>query len=271
MGPTDRPEVLNEQFDAIWAEELKQPNPSLMSAVRRLVFWRVVLALVFRTVLVPASFAGPILLQYILDWLIDPTATQSEGIAYTLILFGLALFTGVISSHDQRTFIGGWLQVKIAITTAIFRKSMRISVSSGGSSSAEGDTSGDLAAAADAAAPATSSSVSSGQIVNLMSNDADQLAMAIFNSFDAFLAPLQLIAALVLIYQKIGVGMFLFLYRWLLYSFSHASHTIHALIFLFRLLVLLLCVRDSHVCRPWRHVWRVSHFRLHHGAHWCTA
>lgn len=206
VAPDDQPEVLNEQFEAIWAEELKKPNPSLLAAVRRLVYWRVVLALVFRVLLVTASFAGPILLQYILDWLVNPSAAQSEGITYALILFGFALFTGIVTSHNQRTFIRGWLQVKMTITTAIFRKSMRISVSSGSGpteGAKEGETGTDPAAAA-----AASSSISSGQIVNLMSNDADQLGMAIFNSFDAFLSPVQLIIALVLIYQKLGVGMF---------------------------------------------------------------
>jgi ABC-type multidrug transport system fused ATPase/permease subunit len=204
VAPDDQPEVLNEKFDAIWAEELKKPNPSLISAVRRLVYWRVVLALVFRVLLVAASFAGPILLQYILDWLVNPNAAQSEGITYALILFGFALFTGIITSHNQRTFIRGWLQVKTAIITAIFRKSMRISVSSSGSGSGEDGKAKEGEKGSD---PAASSSISSGQIVNLMSNDADQLGMAIFNSFDAFLSPLQLIIALVLIYQKLGVGM----------------------------------------------------------------
>ena len=69
IHPEDKPETLYEQFVPLWQEECQNSaEPSLVKTLRKLMYWRFLTCLLIKILTTAGSFAGPVLLNFLLVW-----------------------------------------------------------------------------------------------------------------------------------------------------------------------------------------------------------
>ncbi|KHN74317.1 Multidrug resistance-associated protein 7 [Toxocara canis] len=127
-----------------------------------------------------STFAGPILLHLLVVCL-DDEKCDDDGYNYSLLMM-LSTFLSAITSSNFNYYIAKiGLQLRSAISTAVYDKLLRVRLS-------------------------TLSSFSSGQVLNFMSADVDRI-VNFCGSFHAFWSlPLQLGVALYLLYREVGLA-----------------------------------------------------------------
>ncbi len=128
------------------------------------------------------------MLGLILEWLSDAHASRGAGYGYACLLVVAAIGINMLNAHEIKARSRAYLKVRAIVMAAVYRKSLAIR--------AVGHASG-----GDGAADA-----SSGQIVNLMSSDADRVGLGVFCNIDPPIAIVYVLVALVLLYQRLGVG-----------------------------------------------------------------
>jgi len=134
-------------------------SSSLLVALRRTLGAEYLFAGVLKLLSDSMSFAGPILLNFLLTFMTDPSQPMWHGYAYTGALFVTTLLGALFSTHfGYRVSVVG-LKVRAAVISAVYRKTLVISSGDFNSSSSSDD----------------SMFSGSGEVVNLMSTDVDRV------------------------------------------------------------------------------------------------
>ncbi|KAH1147222.1 hypothetical protein GLYMA_15G148500v4 [Glycine max] len=178
-----RAEKMSELFHSNWPKpEENSKHPVGLTLLR--CFWKHIAFTGFLAVIrLGVMYIGPMLIQSFVDFTSRKDSTPYEGLVLILILY-LAKSTEVLSLHHfnfHSQKLG--MLIRSSLITSVYKKGLRLSSSS---RQAHG----------------------TGQIVNHMSVDAQQLADLMMQFHPIWLMPLQVTAALVLIYSNIGVSAF---------------------------------------------------------------
>jgi len=157
---------------------LSSSPPSLFRAIWSLIGPAYLYALFFQFISETLAFAGPILVQLLTQFLDDPEEPTWHGWLYTALLFVLPTIASVARSQH---YVKSWqvgIRIRAAILTALFNKSLRLS-------------------------PAARRLATDGQILTLVSTDAQKLAEICPLLFVIFTAPLSLAAAFILLWLQV--------------------------------------------------------------------
>ncbi|WJX23543.1 ABC transporter C member 14 [Trifolium repens] len=176
-----RAEKMSELFRNNWPKpEENSKHPVGLTLFR--CFWKQLAFTGFLAIIrLCVMYVGPLLIQSFVDFTSRKDSTASEGIVLILILFA-AKSVEVLSVH-QFNFHSQKLGMLIrsSIITSVYRKGLRLSSSS---RQAHG----------------------TGQIVNHMAVDAQQLSDLMMQFHPIWLMPLQVAAALALMYSYVGIS-----------------------------------------------------------------
>ena len=156
--------------------------PSLGRAIFRLVGLSYFSALAAQFVSEALAFAGPILVQRITQFLADSsTEPTRNGWIYTMLLFVLPCIASVCRNQS---YLNSWrcaVRLRAAILSCVFRKSLKLS-------------------------PAARRIVTDGEILTLMSADAQKLSDIFALMYVMFTAPLSILACFVLLWLQVGAS-----------------------------------------------------------------
>lgn len=176
-----RAEKMSELFQNNWPKSEENSNHPVGKALFRC-FWKHITFTGFLAIIrLCVMYIGPMLIQSFVDFTSRKDSTPSEGIVLILILFA-AKSVEVLSVH-QFNFHSQKLGMLIrsSIIASVYKKGLRLSSSS---RQAHG----------------------TGQIVNHMAVDAQQLSDLMLQFHPIWLMPLQVAAALALMYSYVGVS-----------------------------------------------------------------
>uniref|UniRef100_A0A1A8UY92 ATP-binding cassette sub-family C member 10 n=1 Tax=Nothobranchius furzeri TaxID=105023 RepID=A0A1A8UY92_NOTFU len=128
-----------------------------------------------------SSFAGPLLLSRLVNFIEDTKAPVTEGVWCVLGLFGMTLFSSVLQNIFAFEVSKVCLSARASLVSAVYGKALRVSSCS-------------LAG------------FSLGEVVNLMSTDTDRV-VNFFNSFhELWSLPFRFSITLYLLYLQVGVA-----------------------------------------------------------------
>ncbi|XP_042940920.1 ABC transporter C family member 12-like isoform X3 [Carya illinoinensis] len=176
----DRTETLFEKFQRCWIEESQKPKPRLLRALNNSLggrFWR---GGFFKIGNDLSQFAGPILLNHLLE------SMQRGDPAWIGYIYAFSIFIGVSlgvlceSQYFQNVMRVGF-RLRSTLVAAVFRKSLRVTHES-------------------------RKKFSSGKITNMMTTDANALQQICQQLHGLWSAPFRIIIAMVLLYQQLGVA-----------------------------------------------------------------
>eukprot|EP00753_Platysulcus_tardus_P003850 PLAT12496.19.p1 GENE.PLAT12496.19~~PLAT12496.19.p1 ORF type:complete len:1397 (+),score=834.47 PLAT12496.19:82-4272(+) len=167
------------RFEESW----KKKGPSLMFTVIHMLRWRLAIMGVFGAIQSCVPLAGPLLLEQIVLWLGNPAAPASEGYTWAALLAGIQLLGALLNSHNTHIFVRGWMQMRSSLQTFVYRRSVRLTNTSRQASTV-------------------------GEIVNLMSSDADKVGAIIFSIHQLWLVPAQIAVILWLLDSTLGGSAF---------------------------------------------------------------
>ncbi|KAG6623523.1 ATP-binding Cassette (ABC) Superfamily [Phytophthora cinnamomi] len=189
LDPHNRAANVSRAFGAAWEQQKhKQEHkrggqPSLVWALSRAFGLKFVVAGVLKLVHDSLQFVGPMIIKDIIAYLSDPTAPLAEGLTYAAVIF----VSGVVQSFALRQYFfycyETGLQLRSAIVTAVFDKSLVLSA-------------------------AARQQRTSGEITNLMSIDAQRLQDMTPYLHAVWYAAFQIIVSCFLLWQQIGVATF---------------------------------------------------------------
>ena len=188
VSDQDNVHVLYKKFLDVWDVEKKKPieKRSLWAVLWRTVGYpKLILALVLYAGYSAASF-GPIL---ILNVLVKDLAGVKLLVlwrkwTYIALLFVLPMAGSIFVAHSNVLCAHFGLQFRNSLIAMIYRKSLLLS-------------------------PAARQVASTGQIINMFSNDTNQIQLFLNQFFNVLcLAPATIGVALYLIYQQVGVSTF---------------------------------------------------------------
>lgn len=183
----DRSALLYDSFIVEWEKEVKLPREkrSLWNVLWRTVgYGRLSWGLILYGAFGAVSF-GPILILNKLTrhFQGDLSLTPAVLWIYVVLMFVLPSFASLLCAHSNIIMAHMGLQFRNALINMIYRKALRLS-------------------------PASRQQASTGQIVNMFSNDTVQLQRFLFFLNNSALAPAQIAVALALIYQLVGPSTF---------------------------------------------------------------
>jgi len=176
-----RAEKMSEYFLNNWPKpEESSKHPVIVALFR--CFWKHIAFTGFLAIIrLCVMYVGPLLIQSFVDFSSRKDSTTSEGVVLILILFA-AKSVEVLSVHQYNFHsqkIG--MLIRSSIITSVYKKGLRLSSSS---RQAHG----------------------TGQIVNHMAVDAQQLSDMMMQLHPIWLMPLQVATALALVYSYVGVS-----------------------------------------------------------------
>lgn len=183
--------------------KVKPPNPAEPSIASALVksfgTWRVIYAIILYVISALLTFLPVMILNDLVRFFErGDTVADYDGVWYkhpwveVAGLFVLPLLISLLQTRHQVIMAHCATYVRTAVSTLLYRKSLRISA-------------------------AGRAKTSTGQVVNMMSNDTTQLQRFLQFAGMTLVAPIQIIISLALIYQQVGnatwvgVGFMLFL------------------------------------------------------------
>eukprot|EP01133_Synstelium_polycarpum_P002439 gene2439-2772_t len=175
---------LSAKFEAAWEHQLTLPKPSLPKALSAAFGPHFYVAAIFKAVQDALIFVGPILLGKVISFVKsgnDPSHNTYDGMVYVLFYF-LAPVIQSLTLHQyfHRCFrVGMWL--RSAVVTCVYKKALRTSLREG---------------------------TTVGEIVNLMSVDAQKFMDLCPYLHMIWSALAQIIVALILLYMRLGPAIF---------------------------------------------------------------
>lgn len=190
LGPTskqDRASKLYTEFTKQWEKErlLKPKHRSLWFVLWRTVGYHKLFKAIFLYSLYSASSFGPVLILNALVKHFQGTNKLSTPLLWVLVvlIFVIPMIGSIFSAHSSVELAHVGVQFRNAMVTAIYRKSLRLS-------------------------PAARQKSSTGQIVNMFSNDTAQLQRFMYFLNNMVVAIPMIIVCLFLIYLQVGVATF---------------------------------------------------------------
>ncbi|KAJ1478560.1 ABC transporter type 1, transmembrane domain-containing protein [Baffinella frigidus] len=191
LHPNFQGENVRQNINTLWAEEKLKPKPSLGRAILKLTWHHILYSAMFEVVRLVGSFSGPILLRQIIMWIQDDNRDPNMGYIFAI---GMALGSTAVAfgkSHSFHQALCVGLTVKACFNTLVYQKALVLS-------------------------NAARQKRTTGEIINLMSTDAENMFQAFMASNSWWSVPLQLIISLYLIFQEVknatwvGLGGLLF-------------------------------------------------------------
>ncbi|CAH0481730.1 unnamed protein product [Peronospora belbahrii] len=183
LDPPNRAANVSKRFTKEWEQQKRFSKPSLVWALAKAFGFRFMVAGVLKLIHDSLQFVGPMIIKDIIAYLSDPTAPLSEGLIYTGVIF----VSGMVQSFALRQYFfccyETGLQLRSAIVTAVFEKSMVLST-------------------------AARQQRTSGEITNLMSIDAQRLQDMTPYLHAVWYAVFQIIVSCCLLWQQIGIATF---------------------------------------------------------------
>eukprot|EP00250_Pteridium_aquilinum_P016153 c22966_g1_i3 orf=206-4756(+) len=179
LSPNDRAERLYALFHSNWPGD-HHPHPTRTALIRSFK-WQFAFSASLAFCKAIAMYIGPLLIQSFSDFLESSTKFYSEGILLVFILL-VAKCVEVLSTHHYQ-----FLSMKLGMTirscliTSIYRKGLKLSNSS-------------------------RQSHGTGQIVNYMTVDVQQISDSIVQLHNTWMLPLQIVLALFILYKAIGIA-----------------------------------------------------------------
>ncbi|KAJ3394478.1 hypothetical protein HDU92_006863 [Lobulomyces angularis] len=175
-------------FEQYWNEELNisKEDPSYTPNIQKVLFKlykKKMLLIGFISLLaVIATLLNPLVLSFLIDF-VALSHTQetylSQGFIYILSLFFLTAFSTYITNYCQQKVLIMAIQTNSAIAALIYRKSLRLS------SAARID-------------------FNSGKVINVVSTDCQRIQQMITTANNLWIAPIQIIATIVMMCYSIG-------------------------------------------------------------------
>ncbi|XP_064629119.1 multidrug resistance-associated protein 1-like isoform X2 [Lineus longissimus] len=156
-------------------------GPSLMKVLVKFFGWTWLYAQLFKLVHDVLLFTSPVLLRFLINFTEDPTIEEWQGFLWA----GLFFFSAIIQSlflhqlYFWTSRVG--LRLKACLVSALYRKGLTVS-------------------------PEAEKGTSVGEIVNLMSVDVERIEDATIWSWIAWSSPFQIIIALWLLWNELGVA-----------------------------------------------------------------
>ncbi|KAF2071736.1 hypothetical protein CYY_006941 [Polysphondylium violaceum] len=177
----DQAEILSLKFEKAWEEQLSRPKPSLPRALAAAFGPHFYVAAIFKLIQDGLMFVGPILLGKVITFVTTHNVPTYNGLIYVLFYFLSPVIQSLtLHQYFHRCFrVGMWL--RSAVVTAVYKKALRTSLREG---------------------------TTIGEIVNLMSVDAQKF-MDLCPYLHMIWSALEQIAiALILLYLKLGPSVF---------------------------------------------------------------
>lgn len=170
--------------DAATADTLKTTNGSVTPAIIKAYGLPFLYAGFFQLIIMALLFAQPFLLDELISFtFVADTAPLWQGILLTVGLFLVTFFSAIINGqYFYRTALTG-IRIKTGLISAIYRKALRISIG-------------------------TKKDTTVGEIVNLMSVDAQRFNDMINYFHDVWSGPVIMGIAIWLLYRILGVAVF---------------------------------------------------------------
>ncbi|KAJ1825710.1 hypothetical protein LPJ56_002546, partial [Coemansia sp. RSA 2599] len=188
LGFEYRPDIVTEQFQRNWRDELRSGRPSLFRATMRTYGAAWALSGFFKLIKDLVSFLNPILLSRLIGFVSRWGSSDPEPVEFGYF-YALAMFA--VATVQVLAFQQHWVQnqrvnclMKISYTTAIYRKTLHLSNDA-------------------------RQKYNIGGIVTHMSVDSQRVADFFANfSHHLWSSPLQIVLALTLLYRTLGWSMF---------------------------------------------------------------
>ncbi|EGG21172.1 ABC transporter C family protein [Cavenderia fasciculata] len=189
LATFDRSSTIVKKMEEQWNLELKKPQPSYTKAAVRAFGPYFAISWIFYAIYAASQFVGPELLSRMVIYVTEVRLMDAGvpgvdvdvnmGYYYAVALFGSAMIGSfcLYQSNMISARVGDWM--RSAIVCDVYRKSLRLSN--------------------DARA-----STSPGEIVNLMSNDAQRMVEVFLLINNGVFAPFQIIVCIVLMNRAIG-------------------------------------------------------------------
>lgn len=127
------------------------------------------------------SFAGPVLLNYVISYMENKKAKETDGIFYACLLFLTTLFGTFCSSQfNYRMSVVGY-KIRGALITTVYKKLLSVS-------------------------HVSLSKFSAGEIINFLSTDTNRIVNFCPSFHNFWSLPFQVAIALFLLYQQVGLS-----------------------------------------------------------------
>jgi ABC-type multidrug transport system fused ATPase/permease subunit len=187
-----------------WKQELSLPENrrSVARAMRRATGTGRLLTAILLYGVYAASQFGPVMLLNTLVNYFEGIVSLSTAVLWILVALFLVIpiVGSTCSAHALVLFQHLAVNLRSGLCATLYKKSLRL-----GSSSKEGVFYGSCA---ELSAHTSNAATSSGQIVNVMSNDTGQI-LRLFQFLPSLIwAPVQIIVALYLVYRQVGEAVF---------------------------------------------------------------
>ncbi|XP_030512712.1 ABC transporter C family member 12-like isoform X9 [Rhodamnia argentea] len=176
----DQTETLYKRFQKCWAKESQRPKPWLLRALNSSLGGRFWLGGFFKIGTDLSRFAGPTLLNHLLQ------SMQRGDPAWIGYIYAFSIFVGVLfgvlceAQYFQNAYRTGF-RLRSTLVAAIFRKSLRLSHEGG-------------------------KKFQSGKITNMITKDANALEQMCQELHNLWSAPFRIVIAMVLLYQQLGIA-----------------------------------------------------------------
>ena len=150
--------------------------------------WTMLLAALLAGVQVGVRLIVPRIFRSLVDSLVHPNPNESVQWLYALSFFFLPIIGSFVNNAHDITMARTGLQMNSALSSTIFRKSLRIDMSRKWASE--------------------TLSLNQGTIVNLMANDARRLQYFMFGINDLWIAPTTVAVGMYLLYAEVDWATF---------------------------------------------------------------
>lgn len=179
----DQAHYVYDEMNTAWRDQLKLPIPSFGGALWQKYKWYYIRVFFFMLMNVGATLAQPELLSRLTEWIILKKANlpvnENDGYMYAMGMFLIAMFGSFCTYQANYTSVRVGSKLRSSVITNVYRKSLMLS------NGAKNKT-------------------SQGNIVNIMANDAQRLVDINLFMNNVICAPVQVVAAIILLYLKIG-------------------------------------------------------------------
>ncbi|KAL3741425.1 hypothetical protein ACJRO7_016980 [Eucalyptus globulus] len=176
----DQTETLFKRFQKCWAKESQRPKPWLLRALNGSLGGRFWLGGFFKIGTDLSRFAGPTLLNHLLQSMQRGDPAWIGYVYAFLILVGVSFGVLCEAQYFQNAFRTGF-RLRSTLVAAIFHKSLRLSH--------EGRK-----------------KFQSGKITNMITTDANALEQICQQLHNLWSAPFRIVIAMVLLYQQLGIA-----------------------------------------------------------------